>query len=200
MHSHTRRAAIIMVSIMAPSLIGLIWLLSPYPSTRILGFFAPHPAELPAWIAAAFITAAYIAASARSLPYIATHLLHITALKLLAIPFALITGAFEELFFRRYLMNILAIFHHGPAVQIAASAILFGAAHAIWGLFARSWQAVLIPLLWTTILGASLACTYLLADRDIAPCIWSHTIINLCLEPWLLLAVMHRAAEAKATA
>jgi hypothetical protein len=193
----SRRAAITMLCIMVPSLIGLTWLLFPYPPARILSLFTPHPAALPAWIAAAVITAAYIAASARSLPYIGAHFLHITALKCLAIPFAIITGAFEELFFRQILMNVLAKSGHAPALQVAASALTFGAAHAIWGLFAKSWQAVLIPMLWTTALGASLACTYLLGGRDVAPCIWSHTIINLCLEPWLLLAVMRRAAEAR---
>jgi len=191
-----RRAAIIMLAIAAAEAAGLIGMLSPLPAPRILALFAYHQAAAPAWIAAAAVAAAYVGASAWSLPYIASRFLEVSALKLLAILFALVTGAFEEIVFRRMAMNLVAgAFHQGELVQVIVSALAFGAIHAIWGVFARSWTAVVVPLIWTSALGLGLAMTYLLGGRDVAPCIWSHIAINLCIEPWLLLGVMRRAAD-----
>jgi hypothetical protein len=194
-----RRAAIIMLAFTAAEATGLISILSALPSPRILALFTYRQAAWPAWIAAATIAAAYIGASAWSLPYIASRFWDVTALKLLAIPFALATGAFEEIFFRRILMNLTAgPLHQGVVVQVLVSATVFGAVHAVWGAFARSWNAVVVPMLWTSALGFGLALTYLLDGRDVAPCVWSHVAINLCIEPWLLVGVMRRSAEARA--
>jgi hypothetical protein len=196
-----RRAAIILLAITFAEAAGLIGMLLPLPWPRILALLTYRPAALPAWIAAAAIAAAYIGASAWSLPYIASRFWDISALKVLAIPFALVTGACEEIFFRRMVMNLTAgVLHQGEVVQVIVSAIVFGAVHAIWGAFAKSWAAVIVPMIWTTALGVGLALTYLLGDRNVAPCIWSHIAINMCIEPWLLLGVMHRSAEARAEA
>jgi len=200
-HKIARRAAIIMLAFTAAEATGLISMLFPLPSPRILALFTYRQATWPAWIAAAAVAAAYVGASAWSLPYIASRFWDLTALKFLAIPFALITGAFEEIFFRRILMNLMAgPLHQGAMVQVLVSAVVFGAVHAIWGAFARSWNAVIVPMLWTSALGLGLALTYLLGGRDVAPCIWSHVAINLCIEPWLLVGVMRRSAEARVRA
>jgi hypothetical protein len=197
-HKIARRAAIIMLAFTAAEATGLILMLSPVPWPRILALFTYHQAAWPAWIAAAAIAAAYVSASAWSLTTIATRFWDVTALKFLAIPFALATGAFEEIVFRRMLMNLAAgPLHQGSVVQLIVSATVFGAVHAVWGAFARSWNAVVVPMLWTSALGLGLALTYLLAGRDVAPCIWSHIAINLCIEPWLLIGVMRRSAEAR---
>jgi hypothetical protein len=193
-----RRAAIIMLAITASEAAGLIGMLSPYPWPRIWALFAYHQGAWPAWFAATAIAAAYAGASARSLPYVASRFWDVTALKLLAVPFALVTGAFEEIFFRRMAMNLLAgALHQGAVVQVLVSAAVFGFVHAIWGAFAKSWAAVVVPMLWTSALGFGLALTYLLGGRDVAPCVWSHIMINLCIEPWLLIGVMRRSAEAR---
>lgn len=197
-HRIARRAAIIMLAFTAAESTGLVAMLSALPPRRILALFTYHQAAWPAWIAAAAIAAAYIGASAWSLPYIASRLWDVTALKLLAIPFALATGAFEEIFFRRMLMNLMARpLHQEVMVQVIVSAVVFGFVHAIWGAFARSWNAVVVPMLWTSALGLGLALTYLLGGRDVAPCVWSHIAINLCIEPWLLIGVMRRSADAR---
>jgi hypothetical protein len=197
-HKIARRAAIIMLAFTAAEATGLIFMLSPLPSSRRLALITYHQAAWPAWIAAAAVAAAYVGASAWSLPYIASRFWDVTALKFLAIPFALATGACEEIFFRRILMNLTAgPLHQGIVAQVLVSATVFGAVHAVWGAFARSWNAVVVPMLWTSALGLGLALTYLLGGRDVAPCVWSHVAINLCIEPWLLVGVMRRSAEAR---
>jgi len=141
-----------------------------------------------AWIAALAIAMIYAFASISSLPSIGRRAFDFTALKVLAVPFALVTGTFEELFFRRWLMDSTQ--GYGVVVQIVLSAIIFGAAHGIWGLFGRNVRAALTAMAFTGVLGLALAVVYVLDGRQVAPCIWSHILINLMIEPWLLLGVM----------
>jgi hypothetical protein len=47
----------------------------------------------------------------------------------------------------------------------------------------------------TGLLGALLGGVYLLAGRQLAPCIWAHTLINLALEPWMVLAAVSAAEK-----
>ena len=60
----------------------------------------------------------------------------------------------------------------------------------IWGLFGGKWRIAIGATLATGILGGLLAVVYLLAGRQIAPCIWAHLLINLAIEPWLILAAV----------
>ena len=57
--------------------------------------------------------------------------------KVLAVPFAVVTGTFEELFFRKWLMDVVARHGVGVAAQVAVSGVVFGLAHAVWGLLGR---------------------------------------------------------------
>lgn len=52
----------------------------------------------------------------------------------------------------------------------------------------------------TSLLGGALAIVYLAAGRVVAPCIWAHALINLVLEPWLLVAAMTRGMEQRVAA
>lgn len=161
------------------------------PKVMALLGFGASPIPAAAWLLAVAITLAYAAASVASLSFIRTHLFDATALKLLAFPFALITGTFEELFFRKWLMDIAAAHAVAIPLQIGVSAIAFGFVHGIWGLFGRNMQAAVKATLYTTALGAALAVDYVLASRHLAPAAWSHIAINLIIEPWLLLAVIN---------
>ena len=105
-------------------------------------------------------------------------------------PFAIVTGTFEELFFRKMLMDWAAGGGAPPLIQILVSALIFGAAHAIWGLFGRQWRVAVGAALSTIVLGALLALVYLAAGRQVAPCVWAHMLINLALEPWLIFAAV----------
>jgi membrane protease YdiL (CAAX protease family) len=153
-----------------------------------LGFFAGPSGTALAWTLAAATAALFIAASVKSNRYIAQHWREIPLMKSVAILMALISGIFEEAFFRRFLMD--TAMHRGwnPLAQILLSAAIFGAAHAIWGIFARDFRPALTAGAATGILGALLAWVYVIGGRSLAPCIAAHVAINLVLEPWLILS------------
>lgn len=145
-----------------------------------------------AWALAGAVAVIYCAIALAGLPYVRTHLFDVTPLKALAVPFALITGAFEELFFRKWLMDFAAGHGGSIAVQIACSAVVFGLAHGVWGVFGRSVRAAVNATVITALLGGALACVYVLAGRQVAPAAWSHIAINVMIEPWLILAFLER--------
>jgi uncharacterized protein len=108
-------------------------------------------------------------------------------MKLAAVLMAIVTGTVEEIYFREFLMDWAA--HRGIAEfgQVGISALLFGAAHGVWGLFAKEWRMALGAALATGVLGV-LAVVYLAAGRHVAPCVWTHMLINLAIEPWLIVS------------
>jgi hypothetical protein len=82
---------------------------------------------------------------------------------------------------------------HGLGVgwQIIGSGVIFGVAHAIWGLFGGNLRAFYTSMAFTTVMGLALAGLYVVAGRQVAPAVWSHILINLIIEPWLLLGVLN---------
>lgn len=199
----TRRASVIMTSVMFAEALPLIWVaLGRHGIAKLaslLGWGAPSIGAV-AWVLAFAIALAYAELSMRSLPFIRVHLFDLHPLKLLAIPFALVTGTFEELFFRQWLMDWAQAHGAGQPIQIASSAVAFGIAHAIWGLFGHGWQAAMRAIAYTTLLGGAFAIDYLIAGRQLAPAAWSHILINLAIEPWLLLGVMNLRAAPRSRA
>lgn len=148
------------------------------------------------WVAAVLVAALFIMVTARRLPALGPRLLEFRPIKLAGMAFGFAAAVGEELWFRRIPMDWLARTGHGAAVQVIVAAVLFGLAHAVWGLFARQWRSAFSAMIATGALGGALALVYLAGGRAIAPCIWSHGLINLVLEPWLLLAVLNRKAGA----
>jgi hypothetical protein len=140
--------------------------------------------------AAALLTAALFCLYALRLPSVAASLWTLTGLKLAAVAVAISSGLCEEGVFRKMLMNTLATHHHGWGYQIAISALLFGAAHGIWGLFRGSIGAAVGATAATAILGAMLAIVFLLSGRNAFPSVCSHAAINLIIEPGLVLAAI----------
>jgi len=188
-----RKAFAIMLAIMVAEAwpLGLI-----FASSRpgLLGrLFTTPAADWPAWIAAACVTAAYVAYAIRGLPLIGHLFFAPYKLKLLAIPFAAITGIMEEVWFRRIPMDWLAGLGWPSPAQLAFSAILFGLVHGVWGLFAGSLRVAAASIGATAALGLALALVYLIGDRHVAPCIFSHAAINLAIEPWQLVAAMEES-------
>lgn len=184
-----------------PALIGvtiiegavLAWMFHAASWTRIANYIVVPPGTIASWVAAFLITAAYIAYAMNGLPFVRTYAFvprrwrEASGLKLFAVPMALVTGLFEEIFFRRFIMDFAA--HHGAGVaeQIGYSAVSFGLVHGVWGLLGGA-RAGLGAMLSTGVLGALLAGTYILGERSLLPCATSHIAINLILEPWLILA------------
>ena len=80
-------------------------------------------------------------ASMISLPFIRQHALDRHPKKLLTIPFALVTGVFEEPFFRNWIIDWLAEHGWAVALQVVFSRLAFGVAHAFWVF----WGATSVP-------------------------------------------------------
>jgi len=191
------RAWIILLSILALELVpfSLTFALSPpgLPG-KLYEFDAAH---WPAWLAALTITVAYVAYAARAFPLIRENFFRLDSMKVVAIVFAVVTGTVEELYFRKFLMDWAAHEGFAAVTQVGISAIVFGAAHGIWGVFARQWRIAVGAMVATGFLGLLLALVYLAAGRHLAPCIWAHMLINLSIEPWLILGAASAGSPAR---
>ncbi len=172
---------------------ALVWSFHAASTDTIARYvFVPSGTSL-GWIAAAVVPILYIGHAMRALSFVRTYAFvprrwrEATGLKLFAVPMALVTGLFEEMFFRRFLMDVAQ--HHGvgTAEQIGVSALSFGLVHGVWALFG-GFRAGVGATISTAILGAGLAGVYILSERSLLPCATSHIAINLILEPWLILA------------
>jgi hypothetical protein len=191
------RAWIILLVILALELIPFTFTFALSPPGIAGRLYAFDPAHWLAWLAAVIVTLAYVAYAARAFPLIRENFLTLNSMKLVAIIFAIVTGTVEELYFRKFLMDWAA--HQGLAAvaQVAISAAVFGAAHGVWGLFAKQWRMAIGASVATGFLGLLLAFVYLAAGRHLAPCIWAHMLINLAIEPWLILAAASAQGVAK---
>jgi membrane protease YdiL (CAAX protease family) len=188
--TNKRKSAIILASIAAIE--GAWVLLNFYVNgTRFfnyLGFAPSIGGTTLGWLLGLVISALYIAAAAR-LPSVRENLFRISWLKLLGIAVAISAGILEEVVFRRWLMNYLQDRHHaGVMLQIIISGLAFGLAHGVWGLMGKSVQAAIGATVATGILGIGLAIVFVASGRNLAPCIVAHFLINLLIEPGLVLA------------
>jgi membrane protease YdiL (CAAX protease family) len=172
---------------------ALAWSFHAASTEKIVRYvFVPFGTPI-GWIAAAAVTVLYIGYAMRALSFVRTYAFvprrwrEATGLKLFALPMALVTGLFEEMFFRRFLMDLAQ--HHGAGIaeQVGVSALSFGLVHGVWALFG-GFRAGVGATISTAILGAALAGVYVLSERSLLPCAASHIAINLILEPWLILA------------
>jgi len=161
---------------------------------EFLGRYLGTPtAAPPGWALAAAVVLLYVAYSASTSPVVRCYALHpaswapFIGIRLAAIPMALVTGFFEESFFRKFLMDAAAAQGYGVTAQIIGSAVIFGSMHAVWGAFGGKLRAAAVIMAVTSLLGALLALVYVAAGRVIAPAIAAHVAINLVLEPWLIL-------------
>jgi CAAX protease family protein len=151
-------------------------------------FISSSPGTPLAWILALVIAATFIWLTVRRHQFIREHLLTFSLLKALAIPMALVSGVFEEVFFRSFIMNLAIKGGWSTASQIFFSAITFGLAHGIWGLFGKNLRMAIGAIIATGLLGAALAVVYVVGGRSVAPCALAHVLINLVIEPWLILS------------
>lgn len=146
-------------------------------------------AGLLGWISALLVTIGFVLFSNR-LPSVRDNLFRPSWLKLLAVLVAVASGFCEEMIFRKWLMDILQHKGYGPVLQLAGSAVAFGLAHAVWGLMRGSLRAALGAMIATGALGLAFAAIYLASHRIVLPCIVSHFLINLLIEPGLVLAAV----------
>jgi uncharacterized protein len=154
---------------------------------RYLGFAPGMTGNLAGWVAALFATVIFVGFALR-LPSVRENLFRPSLLKLLAIALAISAGILEEVMFRRWTMNWLMAQGQGAIVQVLGAGLLFGAIHGVWGLMGKSLRAAVGATIATGFLGIMLAVVFLLAGRSLAPCIAAHFMINLLIEPGLVLA------------
>lgn len=108
----------------------------------------------------------------------------------LALGAGLIGGTCEELVFRGAVIQSLSDVRAPRWTQFAAGSLLFGFAHLGWAALAGSVMAGLAAAVFTAILGAALSFLFLWGRGSLWPCIGSHALINLTIEPWLVFAVL----------
>jgi hypothetical protein len=179
-------SSFIMFSPLAMVLVGLKILLF-----ENLGFARNSIASPIAWILAAVVGIAYIVYTMRAIPFIASMQREISLFKLLGIFAAVVGGIVEEVFFRRWLMDMLMSRGFESITQVMISGIAFGLAHSSWTLFAKRDLKFSLPaIISTSILGVLLAIIYLAGGRNLGPCIFAHVLINIVIEPWLMLSAV----------
>ncbi len=177
-------------------LIALVWTFEPRDSwvESIWHYCATPRATALAWILAAGVMAMYVGYTVTRSPVIKLYAFSprlwstVFGLRLFAIPMAFVTGFFEEAFFRKTVMDIAGHHGYGGVLQVIISALVFGVAHAIWGVLGGKFRAAFAVMVATAVLGALLAIVYLLGGRSIGPCVAAHIGINLLLEPWMVIS------------
>jgi hypothetical protein len=105
-------------------------------------------------------------------------------LKYLALVGALVSGFFEEIVFRKLLMDYLHEQGFGNFLQVIASGVAFGLAHLVWG--GKALSAAVNATFYTFFLGCGLALVYIVSDRNLVPCIIAHAIVTGLIEPGLI--------------
>lgn len=98
-------------------------------------------------------------------------------------------GICEETVFRGFVMSQARDGGAHWSVQLVLSALLFGLAHMGWGGLSGHVQLsqMIGAMTATAILGLMMAATYLASNRSLMPAIFAHGLIDVMVEPWLLL-------------
>jgi hypothetical protein len=173
----------------SPLAMSLFW--HPIPLFQNLGFERESIAPSLVWILAMIVAIAYVFYTMRAIPLVLEKQREVSLFKLLGIISAVVCGIIEEVFFRRWAMDMLMARGFAPIIQVLLSGVAFGLAHASWTLLAkRNFKFAIPAILSTSVLGIFLAIIYLLGGRNLGPCIFAHILINIIVEPWLILSAV----------
>jgi hypothetical protein len=175
----------ISVFMLSPLAMSLFW--HPIPLFQNLGFERESIAPALAWILATIAAIAYVLYTLKVIPMVLVKQKEISWFKLLGILSAL-AAIVEEVFFRRWTMDMLMSRGVAPILQVIISGVVFGLAHYSWILARGDFKFAIPAILSTSVLGTLLAIIYLVGGRNLGPCIFAHAIINLIIEPWLMLS------------
>jgi hypothetical protein len=173
----------------SPLAISLFW--HPIPLFQNLGFERESLAPALAWILATITAIAYVLYTMEAIPLVLAKQKEISLFKLLGILSAVVGGIVEEVLFRRWIMDMLMSGGIAPILQVIISGVAFGLAHTSWTLLTkRDFKVTLPAILSTSVLGILLAIIYLVGGRNLGPCIFAHVLINIVIEPWLMLSAV----------
>lgn len=167
------------------------------PLFHNLGFSTSSLAPLSAWVLSLVVAFAYIGYTFKKVPFVLNMQKEVSVFKLIGIISALASGFMEEVVFRRWLMDILFHVGYNEVVQVICSGLLFGLGHGVWFLFKKEIKFAIPAILSTTVLGSLLAVVYIVGGRNVGPCIVAHVLINLIIEPWLMLSSVSGAWNLK---
>lgn len=103
--------------------------------------------------------------------------------KLFSIPGSLTAGICEEVLFRGLVFSAVAFAGGRKWQQLLISSVAFGLVHIYWGP---------VGMFWTFILGLIFGAMRLWRGNILA-CIVAHTLLNLCIEPALMLQYFGRS-------
>jgi hypothetical protein len=170
----------------SPLAMSLFW--RPIPLFQNLGFERESFAPPLAWILATITAIAYVLYTMKVIPLVFAKQKETSLFKLLGILAALVGGIVEEVFFRRWIMDMLMSGGVTPILQVLISGIVFGLAHTTWMLVRGDFKFSLPAILSTSVLGILLAVIYIVGGRNLGPCIFAHALINIIIEPWLMLS------------
>jgi len=161
----------------------LYWIFTSDNFYSSLGFTSISNIGLYAWGLAALIVISYVWGAA-SISNVRQHMFNFNKLKCLALLGALVSGVFEEILFRKILMDYLQAEGFGDFLQIFISGLAFGVAHLVWG--GKALSAAINATFYAFFLGSGLALIYIMSDRNLALCIIAHTIVTGLIEPGLI--------------
>ena len=155
-----------------------------------LGFQAWASVPPAAWALAIAVAVFFAAFTIRGIAAVRGTWREFSSLKLVSLWAAAGAAVVEEALFRRLIMDGVADAGGNILLQVLASALGFGAAHAIWGLIKLDLRVAVSSVAATTVMGLGLALVYLAADRSLAPCIVAHFMITGAIEPGLMIAAV----------
>jgi|SRR5579884_3332930 len=189
--SNDRKAAAIltMIAVIEGAWVGLNIFANPERFLRFTGFRDLPTAGLLGWTLAFFCAAVFVGYAVR-FPSVRQNMLRPSLLKLIAVLVAIAAGLCEESIFRKALMDALQRRGYAVIAQVLVSGLLFGLVHSIWGLFRKDLRAAAGASIATGVLGLVLAVIYVVSHRVLAPCVVAHFLINLLVEPGLVLAAV----------
>lgn len=163
-------------------------------SLRDLGIWQRSP--LRGWMLAALMTALYVWVVFTSVLRTQSGMGEVSLFHFsTSLAAGLSAGIVEEIFFRGFIMNQLKWSGFGPAVQVVLSGICFGVAHVGWGLLAAKPQLNMAvgAMVTTSILGILYALVYLSSRRSLLPVIVGHALMDILIEPWLIMTTLAAA-------
>ena len=170
----------------SPLVMSIFW--GPIPFFQNLGFERGSIASPLAWILATTLAIVYVSYTMKVIPFVLAKQKEISLFKLIGMLAALVGGIVEEVFFRRWLMDMLLAGNLTPILQVIISGVAFGLAHSCWMLARGDFKFTLPAIFSTSVLGILLAIIYLIGGRNLGPCIYAHVLINIIIEPWLMLS------------
>lgn len=161
----------------------LYWLFTSENFFASIGFMTLSNISIYAWGVAILLVVSYVWGAA-GISRVRQEMFNFNKLKYLALLGAVVSGIFEEILFRKLLMDYLQEEGFSDFIQIIISGLAFGVAHLVWG--GKALSAAINATFYTFFLGAGLALIYIMSDRNLALCIIAHVVVTGLIEPGLI--------------